>query len=400
MITIRSAGKEDFLWILDLNRENEIWLTPLDEELLSALADSAHIFLLAEADGQPVAFMIALRENNQVCQLKVYQWFNERYSSFLYIDRLVTHETFRGQGIGRLLYEKAVQKALEDQVPVLAAAIETIPYNERSLGFHKAMGFEEAGRILVRNETVEVSLQTKALDSAASRLARIRDNEKKSHTVLYTSEKLYDSDSWLHKPVKTVQELADHFAGHQDLRVLDLGCGVGRNSIYLAERFRDISCAFDCVDLLDVAIEKLMDNARERGVSKFINGIARSIEDYEIKPASYDLILAVSALEHVESEAVFRKKLAEIREGIREKGIVCLIINSDARERRADTNELLEAQFEVNLPSDTVKEILNEIFQGWEVLKSTVIHQEYDIPRDNFISLLHTHVVTFAARKL
>ena len=159
MITIRHAEKEDFPWILDLNRENEIWLTPLDEELLSALADSAHMFLLAEADGQPAAFMIALRENNQVCQLKVYQWFNKRYFSFLYIDRLVTHETFRGQGIGRLLYEKAEQKA---------------------------MGFEEAGRILVRNETVEVSLQTKALDSAASRLARIRDNEKKSHTVLYT----------------------------------------------------------------------------------------------------------------------------------------------------------------------------------------------------------------------
>ena len=400
MITIRLAEKEDFPWILDLNRENEIWLTPLDEDLLSALANSAPMFLLAEVDGQPVAFMIALRENNQVCQLKVYQWFNERYSSFLYIDRLVTHETFRGQGIGRLLYEKAVQKALEDQVPVLAAAIETIPYNERSLGFHKAMGFEEAGRILVRNETVEVSLQTKALDSAANRLARIRDNEKKSHTVLYTSEKLYDSDSWLHKPVKTVQELADHFAGHQDLRVLDLGCGVGRNSIYLAERFRDISCAFDCVDLLDVAIEKLMDNARERGVSQSINGIARSIEDYEIKPASYDLILAVSALEHVESEAVFRKKLAEIRAGIREKGIVCLIINSDTRESRADTEELLEAQFEVNLPSDAVTEILGDTFRGWEVLKSTVIHQEYDIPRDSFMSRLHTHVVTFAAREL
>ena len=170
MITIRHAEKEDFPWILDLNQENEIWLTPLDEDLLSALADSAHMFLLAEADGQPAAFMIALRENKQVCQLKVYQWFNERYPSFLYIDRLVTHETFRGQGIGRLLYEKAEQKAAEDQLPVLAAAIETIPYNERSLGFHKAMGFEEAGRILVRNETVEVSLQTKTIPAPQPKL--------------------------------------------------------------------------------------------------------------------------------------------------------------------------------------------------------------------------------------
>ena len=39
------------------------------------------------------------------------------------------------------------------------------------------------------------------------RLSRIRENEKKSHTEIYINEKLYDTNSWLAKPIKTVQEI-------------------------------------------------------------------------------------------------------------------------------------------------------------------------------------------------
>lgn len=39
------------------------------------------------------------------------------------------------------------------------------------------------------------------------RLSRIRENEKKSHTEIYTNEKLYDTDSWLARPIKTVKEI-------------------------------------------------------------------------------------------------------------------------------------------------------------------------------------------------
>lgn len=44
-------------------------------------------------------------------------------------------------------------------------------------------------------------------DSMNDRLSRIRENEKKSHTEIYTNEKLYDTNSWLAKPIKTVQEI-------------------------------------------------------------------------------------------------------------------------------------------------------------------------------------------------
>ena len=43
--------------------------------------------------------------------------------------------------------------------------------------------------------------------------------------------------------------------------------------------------------------------------------------------------------------------------------------------------------------------ILNKMFEGWMVLKTTVSEQQYDIPREHGISELKTSVVTFVARK-
>ena len=58
------------------------------------------------------------------------------------------------------------------------------------------------------------------------RLERIRENEERSHTRIYSGEKLYDSDSWLNKPVKTVRDIMPLFSGYDELHVLDLGCGL------------------------------------------------------------------------------------------------------------------------------------------------------------------------------
>ena len=232
------------------------------------------------------------------------------------------------------------------------------------------------------------------------RLARIRESERKSHTAIYTNEKLYHSDSWLQRPIKTVREIVQFFDGYNELRVLDLGCGVGRNSIYIAEQFRDINCSVDCVDLLDIAIEKLMENATEHNVSSHINGITTSIEEYEIQRNSYDFIMAISALEHIDSQDSFQRKLLEIRDGVQKNGIVCLIINSNIVEACLETNNPMEAQFEVNLPTETIQALLNEIFLEWEILKTSVVSQQYDIPRELFISRLNTNVITYVARRL
>ena len=144
-----------------------------------------------------------------------------------------------------------------------------------------------------------------------SRIEKIRESEKLSHTKIYTDEELYHTDSWLKKPIKNVREIMELFSGYEAFRALDLGCGVGRNSIYVAECFKGKECQVDCVDLLDIAIEKLKENAKAHGVSESINGIAGTIEDFEIATGEYNLIMAVSALEHVESEERFLCTLME-----------------------------------------------------------------------------------------
>ena len=55
------------------------------------------------------------------------------------------------------------------------------------------------------------------------RLARIRESERKSHTQIYMNEELYNTNSWLQKPIKTVQEISLLFDDYNELRVLDLG---------------------------------------------------------------------------------------------------------------------------------------------------------------------------------
>lgn len=231
------------------------------------------------------------------------------------------------------------------------------------------------------------------------RLEEIRDSERKSHTEIYTDKELYQEGSWLSKPVKTVMELMPLFQDYRTLHVLDLGCGVGRNCIAIAQRYQDIPCVIDCVDILELAIDKLYANAEKYGVSACIQGVVCPIEKYPVRENHYDLILAISALEHIDSRESFAGKLREINVGIRRGGIVCLVINSQIRETDKSTGTDMPVLFEVNLSTEELQELLRRTFAGWTVLKSTVQSQQYDTPREQGMRELHTNVVTFVAKK-
>lgn len=231
-----------------------------------------------------------------------------------------------------------------------------------------------------------------------SRIDKIRESEKISHTKIYNDEVLYNTDSWLKSPIKTVKDIVPLFSDQGYIRVLDLGCGIGRNSIYVAEQFKNKGCMVDCVDILDIAIEKLKNNACIHDVEENINGMVCTIEQFSIPKNAYDLILAVSVLEHVDSRKSFLNKLQEIKEGIKSQGIVCLVLNSEVTEHNMNTKEVLEPQFEVNLPSEIIQAYIDDVFAGWNTIKKTISPQEYDIPRESVMSHLSTNVVTFVGQ--
>lgn len=163
-ITIRKAEEKDYPFILRVNEENVEVLSPMDEDRLRMFAEIADLLLVAEAEGEPCAFLIALREGADSYDSENYRWFSRTFEKFLYIDRIVIDEPCRGQGMGRRLYQEVYARAHEGGVPLVTAEIDTIPYNAPSLKFHKEMGFKEVGTQKVRNNTVQVSLQVVAID--------------------------------------------------------------------------------------------------------------------------------------------------------------------------------------------------------------------------------------------
>lgn len=231
------------------------------------------------------------------------------------------------------------------------------------------------------------------------RLKQIRESEKKSHIEVYSNEELYNTESWLKKPIKTIYELIPIFKENKELKVLDLGCGVGRNCIPIACEYKAIDCTIEGVDILELAIEKLHTNATKYGVASNIHGIVKPIEDYVIRKNEYNLIIAVSALEHIDTVDSFYNKLMEIKDGICENGVVCLVINSNVSEVNKATGKQLPAQFEVNLPTEDLQSMLNKTFTGWTVIKSTVQKQQYDIPRESGDCSINTSVISFVAQK-
>lgn len=165
-LRIRGVEERDRAFVLRVNEENVEVLSPMDEGRLQKFAASAEQFLVAEADGQPAAFLIAIQEGLDY-DSENYRWFCARYERFLYIDRVVIDKPYRSLGLGRKLYQAVFDRARSTGVPFVTAEIDTVPYNETSLRFHAAMGFREVGVQTVRGGAVQVSLQEAAVGGSA-----------------------------------------------------------------------------------------------------------------------------------------------------------------------------------------------------------------------------------------
>ncbi|PES09097.1 class I SAM-dependent methyltransferase [Bacillus cereus] len=232
-----------------------------------------------------------------------------------------------------------------------------------------------------------------------NRIDYIRQEEKKYHGLCYEQYKLFEIGSWLYKPVKTVMDLMDHFEGQNNLQVLDLGSGIGRNSIPIAQIIKNYNGTVTCVDLLDSALTKLKIYSKEHDVFEVIKTEQAEIENYHIDSNAYDYIVAVSSLEHVKSKEDFKKVLHSMKQGTKNGGINCLIINSNIQKIVLKTNEELEALIEINLPTDEMIHLLKSIYKGWKEVKVEIKELAYNMVRNERHIQLKTNAITFVVQK-
>ena len=217
------------------------------------------------------------------------------------------------------------------------------------------------------------------------------------HQEFYASHELFEEGSWLHKPSPYVLRSLDAVERPAPLHVLDLGCGVGRHTLPIAQRLPEGSFVVG-MDLLPLAAERLTRNAAEAGLGHLIQAVVADLDHVALAAESIDLLVSVSALEHSRDMSALERLLSQCRRATRPGGVHCLIMGTDKIEVDADGNSR-PAQVEFPLTSADGRVALEQGYADWETLSFTTAAFSVDEERDGEAYTLHATNLRLTARR-
>ena len=152
---IKTATEFDFDFILSLNQKAMPAVSDLNLEKIKYLFHISSYCKILEIDHNPVAFLIGLMPNKPYSS-ENYNWINNRYNSFMYIDRIIIDVNYRKSGLGTYFYDNLI-KSLQKKVVNVLCEVNIKPYNKQSINFHKKYGFKEVGQQDTENGEKRVS---------------------------------------------------------------------------------------------------------------------------------------------------------------------------------------------------------------------------------------------------
>jgi len=133
-MTIRIGEKKDLPRVLELVKELAIY-EKAPQEVINTVA-------LMEHDGfgvNPIYGLFVAENQNGIVGISIYYW---RYSTWkgkrLYLEDIIVTESERGSGIGKLLFDRTMQKALEENCSGMMWQV--LEWNEPAINFYKKYG--------------------------------------------------------------------------------------------------------------------------------------------------------------------------------------------------------------------------------------------------------------------
>ena len=174
---------------------------------------------------------------------------------------------------------------------------------------------------------------------------------------------LKDKEKWDTKYIKKSQllrprnpsiNLVNHLDKCSGKRALDLGCGAGRNTIYLAQN----SFSVDALDIAQIALDALHVELEKENLSKKVNIKLSDLDEFEVKENFYDLALMCNFLD--------RNLIEKVKQSLSINGI--FIVETymiDENNEKKDSNQ------DYLLKENELKQIFND---GYEIL----FYDEYD----------------------
>ena len=133
-IAIREGKKADLPRVLELIKELALYEKAPDEVI--------NTVGMMEKDGfgeNPVYGFYVAEENQNIIGLSLYYW---RYSTWkgkrLYLEDIIVTESERGRGIGKLLFDITMQKAIDEDCTGMMWQV--LDWNEPAINFYKKYG--------------------------------------------------------------------------------------------------------------------------------------------------------------------------------------------------------------------------------------------------------------------
>ena len=158
---IRPALVNDFTIIESLNNSVVDLTSPMGAERIQQLHAISSYHRVIVQDSQLMAFLLVLGPDCDYDSVN-YQWFDQHYEDFAYIDRIVVRDGSRGRGLGTILYEDLFAWATGQKIWNIVCEYNADPLNEASREFHNALGFQEVSLEQI-GQAKQVSMQLRVL---------------------------------------------------------------------------------------------------------------------------------------------------------------------------------------------------------------------------------------------
>ncbi len=152
-------------------------------------------------------------------------------------------------------------------------------------------------------------------------------------------------------------------------KALDLACGAGRNTIYLAKQ----GYAVDALDIAAVALEALVAEAHREEVHELINAQLSDLDTFAPALESYELIIMMNFLD--------RGLIKRAKEGLKKEGlfIVETYMDDSINEKKDSNREFLLKKEELKTIFDKGYDVLlyeefeNEAHELYRMKKQAIV---------------------------
>lgn len=159
---VRDANEQDFDRILELNKASEEKTSPMSFDRLRLIDSLSSYHKVAVDAGKVDGFAVAMSDTATYVNDN-FAWFKERYTSFLYLDRIVIDLKLVARGTGSALYHDLIRHAEGLGLDFIVCEYNLKPLNIASKGLHEKFAFTEVGQRTTSGQSKLVSMQAKAI---------------------------------------------------------------------------------------------------------------------------------------------------------------------------------------------------------------------------------------------